>query len=95
METKEYTPEEIAALEAKAAKYDKAQKRKRKFIIGGGVLAGFFIAGAISSMAAENSEDTSSDETSEDSEDIVIEGDVVIESSEPEDVDVKTETIEI
>lgn len=95
METKEYTPEEIAALEAKAAKYDKAQKRKRKFIIGGGVLAGFFIAGVISSMAAENSEETETDETSEESDGVVIEGDVIIEGSDPEDVDITTETIEI
>lgn len=64
METKEYTPEEIAVLEAKAAKYDKARKMKRKLIIGGGVIVGFFIAGAISAMVEENSEETPSDEDS-------------------------------
>lgn len=93
METKEYTPEEIAVLEAKAAKYDKAQKMKRKLIIGGGVLVGFFIAGVISSMAAENSEDTPSDEDSVDSDEVVVENTVVIENSEPSDVELNAEDI--
>lgn len=93
METKEYTPEEIAVLEAKAAKYDKAQKMKRKLIIGGGVLVGFFIAGVISSMAAENSEDAPSDEDFVDSDEVVVENTVVIENSEPSDVELNAEDI--
>lgn len=96
MEKKEYTPEEIAVLEAKAAKYDKSQKRKKKLIIGGGVLVGFFIAGVISSMVNENTdEDTDADETSENSDETVVESDVVIEGVESADVNVQTENVEL
>lgn len=75
-EKKEYTPEEIAELEAKAAKFDAIKKMRKRVLIGGGVFAGMFVAGA---LATKTNEETVENEEHEEADEIIVNDAVTIE----------------
>lgn len=73
---KEYTPEEIAVLEEKAAKFDKSRKMRKRLLIGGGVFAGMFLASTIAKLTEK---ETTEESVDEEADEVIVDDTVKIE----------------
>lgn len=84
---KVYTEEELAELEAKAARYDRARRLRSRLLIGAGVAVGMFAAGYFNTVV-NSDEAKAAMESNEESDDQSDEIDILVDSSDDADVTV-------